>query len=117
MLERRFSEMTLDELRNEIAQLTEKAQKAQQMGMVNEYAVYERKIQMAKAYMMDPDQFSAGEIYEIDGDPGTYFKIDYMNGVFAWGYRVNGQGQPVQEGEDQEEALPISLLGKKIESN
>lgn len=113
MLERRYSEMTEDELRNEMAQLTEKARKAEQMGMVNEYAVYERKIQMAKAYMMDPGQFSKGEIYEIEGDPGTYFKIKYMNGVFAWGSRVNAEGEVIEESDEGEEALPISLLGKK----
>lgn len=37
-------------------------------------------------------------------DPGVYFKIDYINGVFAWGYRLGG--------EKEEEALPISVLKK-----
>jgi hypothetical protein len=100
--ERRYSGMTQHELRQEIADLKEKARKAEQMGMVNEYAVLERKVQMARAYMMDPESFKPGEIYQIEGDPGQYFKIDYMNGVFAWGYRLQGDGK--------EEALPISML-------
>ncbi|MBM7650593.1 YfhH family protein [Neobacillus cucumis] len=100
--ERRYSEITEHELRQEIADLKEKARKAEQMGMVNEFAVLERKVQMARAYMMDPDSFKPGEIYQIEGDPGEYFKIDYMNGVFAWGYRLQGDGK--------EEALPISML-------
>jgi hypothetical protein len=63
---------------------------------------------MAKAYLLNPEDFKYGEIYEVDGDPGSYFKINYLNGVFAWGYRLSGNGK--------EEALPISLL-KRLEQN
>lgn len=100
--EKRYSQMTEYELRQEISKLNEKARKAEQMGMVNEFAVLERKAVMAKAYLIDPECFTPGEIFEIDGDPGSFFKIDYLNGVFAWGYRLNGDGT--------EEALPISML-------
>jgi hypothetical protein len=100
--ERRYSAMTEQELKQEIAQLLEKARKAEQMGMVSEYAVLERKAVMARAYLLDPANFKPGEIYELEGDPGEYFKIDYLNGVFAWGYRLKGDGK--------EEALPISML-------
>ncbi|MCI1591666.1 YfhH family protein [Heyndrickxia oleronia] len=102
--EKRYSQMTEYELRQEISLLTEKARKAEQLGIVNEYAVLERKIVMAKAYLLNPKDFIPGELYEIDGDPGSYFKIDYINGVFAWGYRLAGQ--------KEEEALPISVLKK-----
>ncbi|MBP2242700.1 hypothetical protein J2Z40_003280 [Cytobacillus eiseniae] len=101
---KRYSSMTQYELQQEISKLNEKARKAEQMGMVNEFAVMERKVVMAKSYLLNPDDYKAGEIYEIEGDPGSYFKIDYMNGVFAWGYRLNG--------DKAEEALPISLLKK-----
>ncbi|WP_233434089.1 DUF1811 family protein [Geobacillus stearothermophilus] len=50
-----------------------------------------------------PD-FPPGEIYEIEGAPGEYFKVRYLKGVFAWGWRLKGNGE--------EEALPISLLRK-----
>ncbi|MCS0669669.1 YfhH family protein [Cytobacillus firmus] len=106
MQEKRYSTMTTYELQQEIASLNEKARKAEQMGMVNEFAVLERKVIMAKSYLLNPDDFYPGEIYEIDGDPGVYFKIEYMNGVFAWGFRLNGS--------KGEEALPISML-KKLE--
>ncbi len=106
--EKRYSEMTDYELNQEIASLRDKARKAEQMGMVSELAVYERKIAMAKSYMLNPDDFKPDEIYQIDGDPGSYFKINYMNGVFAWGSRIDG--------EEKEEALPISLL-IKLEQN
>ena len=94
--------MTEAELKAEIAKVKEEARKAEQMGMVNQFAVLERKAVMAKAYLLDPADFKPGTIYSIDGDPGSYFKIDYLNGVFAWGYRLGGSGK--------EEALPISLL-------
>jgi hypothetical protein len=104
MNEVRYSKMSPHELNEEIASLKEKARKAEQMGMVNEFAVLERKAIMARAYLLDPKNFRPGGIYHIDGAPGTYFKVDYLNGVFAWGYRLNGNGQ--------EEALPISMLSE-----
>ncbi|UOQ43663.1 YfhH family protein [Halobacillus salinarum] len=107
-MERRYSQYTTEELRSEIAELTEKAQKAEQLGMVNEFAVHERKIIMAKSYMLDPTDFKAGEIYGIDGDPEHKFYIEYMNGIFAWGYRFNPKEEERKSGE--EEALPIALL-------
>ncbi len=101
-LEKRYSQMSEHELRQEISMLLDKARKAEQLGMVNEFAVLERKAVMAKAYLLNPEIFKPGDVYEIEGDPGSFFKIDYLNGVFAWGYRLNGNGK--------EEALPISML-------
>ncbi len=42
-MEKRYSQMTEHEIRTAIAELNEKAKKAEQMGMVSELAVYERK--------------------------------------------------------------------------
>ncbi|MBM7580696.1 YfhH family protein [Jeotgalibacillus terrae] len=100
--EKRYSTMTEYELKQEIAQLKEKARKAEALGIVNEFAVLERKSIMAEAYLLNPKDFHKGEVYAIKNDPGTYFKVDYLNGVFAWGYRLGG--------ERTQEALPISLL-------
>ena len=111
-MERRYSEMTADELRQEIADLTEKAQKAHQMGMINEYAVHERKIVVARSYMRDRKQYKRGQMYEIEGAEGETFEVDYMNGVFAWGVRRNKEGELLTE--DELEALPIGLLLKRI---
>lgn len=101
---KRYSEMTEYELKSEIATLKEKARKAEQLGIVNEFAVLERKITMAKSYLLNPKEFKSEEVYEIDGAPGEFFKINYMNGIFAWGYRLASP--------DHEEALPISMLLK-----
>ncbi|MGR3205705.1 YfhH family protein [Bacillus glycinifermentans] len=103
-MEKRYSEMTTSELQREIGLLTEKARKAEQMGIVNELAVQERKIAMAKAYLLDPADFKPGHVYEIE-DAGEDFYIRYLNGVFAWGYRLKSP--------EHEEALPISLLKEK----
>lgn len=100
--EKRYSQMSRAELMNEIARVTEEAHKAEQLGIINKFLVLKRKAVMAEAYLLDPDDFKPGEIYAIEGDPGIYFKIDYMNGIFAWGYRLGGTGEL--------EALPISLL-------
>ncbi|WP_226035336.1 YfhH family protein [Aquibacillus saliphilus] len=111
-METRYSEYTVEQLRDEVATLKEKAQKAEQMGNVSEYAIYERKVQMAIAYMLNPGDFKAGEVYELDGDPGQTFVISYMNGVFAWGYRINLLGQKYEK----QEAIPISVFGKRVQS-
>lgn len=105
-MEKRFSQMSEYELKQEIAALNQKAQKAEQMGIVNEYAVYERKVLMAKAYLMNPDDFKPGQTYEIDQNPADLLKISYMNGTFAWGYRGDAE---------ELEAFPISMLTKKRE--
>ncbi|SDH43171.1 Protein of unknown function [Alteribacillus persepolensis] len=99
-MEKRYSQMTEQELHNEIAALNEKAKKAEQMGMVNEFAVLERKRVMAEAYLIDPDDFMTGQRYSIKQEGGSFF-IKYFNGVFAWGYRNDS---------NELEALPISLL-------
>ena len=68
-LEKRYSQMSEYELRQEISMLHEKARKAEQMGMVNEFAVLERKAVMAKAYLLNPESYNPGEIYQIEGCP------------------------------------------------
>lgn len=100
-MEKRYSEMNEYELKQEIANLREKARKAEQMGMVNEFAVLERKALMAEAYLLDPKDYVKGEIYRVKNEPGSFFKVDYLKGYFAWGFRLDG---------NKIEAIPISLL-------
>ena len=102
MNQMKYSQMTEQELRQEIANLREQARKAEQLGIVNEYAVYERKALMAEAYLVDLSTILPGEMYRITGSPGEFFKVEYLNGRFAWGHRL---------GSDRyEEALPVSIL-------
>ncbi|MGM9988752.1 MAG: YfhH family protein [Bacillaceae bacterium] len=99
-----YSEMPYDHLIREIANLREQARKAEQMGMVNEVEVLMRKIAMAQSYMFDPKSFKVGQRYELVEQPGVYFTISYLNGVFAWG---------VRDGETEEIGIPIALLRKE----
>ncbi|AYC30233.1 YfhH family protein [Paenisporosarcina cavernae] len=101
-MEKKFSEMTEQEIKTEIASLMEKAKKASQMGYINEFAVLERKVVMAQSYLIDPATIKPGEMYRIEGDPGMFFQVDYLKGRFAWGHRLGG--------EKKEEALPIAML-------
>lgn len=102
MNELNYNSMTEQELRQEIANLRERSRKAEQLGIVNEFAVYERKALMAEAYLVDLDTIIPGEMYRITGSPGDFFQVDYLKGRFAWGHRL---------GSDRfEEALPVSIL-------
>lgn len=101
-MDKKYSQMNPSELREVIGILREKARKAEQLGIVNEFAVYERKAILASSYLLNPEDFIVGEIYRISGDPGMFFKIDYLKGVYAWGYRLGGT--------QQIEAIPIAML-------
>jgi hypothetical protein len=103
-IQKRYSDMTEFELQEEIRFLKEKAVKAEQLGMINEYEVLTRKMAMAQAYMIDINEFEVGKTYELTEEPGVHFTITYFNGVFAWGYRENHK--------EEEIGIPISLLKK-----
>lgn len=107
----RYSDYTVEQLRQELGELKEKAQKAEQLGEINKVAIYERKMQVVSSYMMNPDEFHENDIHELNGDPGYTFKINYIEGIMAWGHRINLLG----ELREQEEALPISMLGDKVD--
>jgi|SRR5690625_3732922 len=105
-----YSDLTVEQLREELAKLVEKSQRAQQLGEISQYEIYERKIQIVSSYMLNPDAFKSGEQYTLKGDPSYTFKINYIDGIMAWGHRINLLGQPLKK----EEALPISLLDERI---
>lgn len=106
----RYSDYSIEQLHQEIGKLKEQAQKAEQLGNVSEVQICERKMQVALAYTMSPDDFKKEEIYQLKMETGYKFKIAYVNGVFAWGYRID----LLDEESEDIEALPISLLGKKV---
>ncbi|SDJ11949.1 YfhH family protein [Natribacillus halophilus] len=88
MNNKRYGHMSRQELNDEVARLNEQAKKAEQKGMVSEFAIHERKKLIAQSYLLNPDDFKAGERYTIAEDENeSHFVISYMNGVFAWGYR------------------------------
>lgn len=105
-----YSDLSIEQLRAELGKLKEKAQNAEQLGEVSKVQVYERQLQVVASYMLNPDDFKDGETYELKNDPGYKFHIHYINGIMAWGKRKNLLDQHVEK----EEAIPISLLGKKV---
>ncbi|MDY0395806.1 YfhH family protein [Virgibacillus halophilus] len=105
----RYSDYSVEQLRQEVGKLKEQLQKAEQLGNVSEAAIYERKMQVALAYTLSPADFKPGETYPLRMDPGHRFKIDHLEGVFAWGYRIN----LLDDVYEKLEAVPISLLGNQ----
>ena len=106
----RYSDYTVEQLREELGKLVEERQNAEQLGEVQKVTILERKIQIVTSYTLNPDSFHADDIHELVGDPGHKFKINYINGIMAWGHRIN----LLDEVYEREEALPISLLGEKV---
>lgn len=107
----RYSDYTVEQLREEVEKLREKALKAESLGEVNRVAINERKIQIVLSYMLNPEDFKPDCVYTLNNDPGHTFKIDYINGVMAWGYRINLLGETYEE----IEAIPLSLLGEMLQ--
>lgn len=107
----RYSDYSVEQLFKEIGELKEKALKAEQQGNISEVQINERKMQVAISYTMNPDEFKPEEIYQLKMEPGFRFQTEYINGIFAWGYRIN----LLDERYEAIEALPISLLGKKVD--
>lgn len=106
----RYSDYTVEQLRDEVEKLKEKALEAESLGEVNRVAINERKIQIVLSYMLNPTDYHSEDIHELNSDPGHTFKIEYINGVMAWGHRINLLGEVYEE----IEAIPLSLLGDKI---
>lgn len=102
----RYSDLTVEQLREQLGKLKEQVQKAEQLGEVQKVVIIERKMQMMASYLLHPEDFKPGIIYELKGDPGYTFIINYVEGVMAWGHRINLLG----EQEEKETALPISIL-------
>ncbi len=107
----RYSDYTVEQLREELGDLKEKLQTAEQLGEVQKVSIYERKMQIVASYMINPDDFNPGDIHTLNGEPGYTFKINYINGVMAWGHRIN----LLNEMNEVEEALPISMLSEKVQ--
>lgn len=112
MMSMLYSDFTIEQLREELGKLVEQSQKAEQLGEVSKVEILERKIQIVSSYMLNPDEFQSGDVHKLKGDPGYTFEIDYVDGIMAWGHRVNLLGEKLQE----QEALPISLLDEKVKS-
>ena len=69
----RYSDYSIEQLHREIGVLKEKAQKAEQLGNISEVQINERKMQVALAYTMNPEDFQANEfaVFQAGIDAGA----------------------------------------------
>lgn len=96
----RYSQMTPEQLQEEIRQLEKAETKARRSTMPGEEAVIRQKIRLAKSYLTDPDTIQTNRWYEVEEEK-RLFHVQRLNGVMAWGY---------WEGERIESAVPIGIL-------
>ena len=73
-----YSDYTVEQLREELGKLKEKLLKAEQLGEINKAQIYERKMQIASSYLLNPEDFKPNDVHRLNGDPGYTFKINYI---------------------------------------
>lgn len=108
-----YKRYSLSQLRQEETDLKERLAEAESLDQKNYIAVYKRKIEIVQSYMLDQDQFHAGDIREFKEDPNYLFEIDEMSGVIAWGYRVD-KNTHERIDKNKPVAKLLILLGEKI---
>lgn len=100
-MNKRYSEMTKEELFAEMQHALGEKRKKEQAGFISEANILEQKYYMAKSYLTDPETILAGQRYRVEGME-ELFSVRYLNGVMAWG---TFPSKP-----DEEIALPIGRL-------
>ncbi|RXK17744.1 YfhH family protein [Macrococcus sp. DPC7161] len=103
--DKKLIEMNTYELQQVVSNYREKARKAEMMGIVNEYEVWQRKALIAESYLVDTNQIEIGKVYALIGAEKQYFKVERIKGVFAWGFRLGSNLS--------EEGIPVALLQLK----
>ncbi|CAD2075085.1 YfhH family protein [Jeotgalicoccus meleagridis] len=102
MMNESLGQMTRKELNHYIQTKREKMRRAEMMGIENEYRVLERQVLIAECYLIDLSLIEKGKIYKVISQEDHYFKVEYVKGIFAWGFFVNG--------DEKETGIPVSLL-------
>ncbi len=97
--------MTRREIEAYIAEKREAMRKAEMLGVENEYRVNERQVLIAESYLIDLSQIEKGKIYKVVSNEDHYFKVEYLKGVFAWGFFIGGT--------EKETGIPVSMLQLK----
>lgn len=108
-----YKRYSINQLKEEEEKLKTQLEEAKQQGQRKHIAVFKRKIEIVQSYMLDQNQFQAGDIREFKEDPRYLFEIDEMSGVIAWGYRIDKETK-----ERYDKTKPVAklliLLGDKV---
>lgn len=107
----RYKRYSHEQLQAEEMELLEKLQAAKQSGRNSHIAVNSRKIEIVRSYRLNPADFKPGEIRELKEEPDYLFKIKEVNGVVAWGHRMDGLTHDIAE---EKVAILIALLGSNV---
>lgn len=97
--------MTRSEIEAYIGERREAMRKAEMLGIESEYRVNERQVLIAESHLIDLSQIEKGKIYKLVSNEDHYFKVEYLKGVFAWGFFIGGR--------EKETGIPVSMLQLK----
>jgi len=105
-----YKTFSIHQLQEEEEVLKGKLAQAKQDGIKNRIAIYSRKIEVVRSFMLDPKDFQPGDTFELIEDPDHLFEINEVKGVFVWGYRINRQTNIKLD----EEGFLLVMLGEKV---
>lgn len=103
----RYSQMAYEELYVLANTIKKELRKAEQRNNPNEMDVLKSKLIMAQSYMRDEKEIEIGKTYFVTNEEDVTLKVNYLNGVFAWGEKSNDTRQV--------RGVPFALIGECIE--
>lgn len=95
-----FSQMSREELQQEIKRLKQEEEQAKQTHWESQYTMIRQKRILAESYLIDPSTIKIGDPYQIKGETGTFI-VSQIKGIMAWGSWTDST-QPI--------AFPLVLL-------
>ncbi|WLV24606.1 DUF1811 family protein [Aciduricibacillus chroicocephali] len=105
-----YKTYTIPQFVEEEKMLKEKLRQAKIEKSKNHIAIYTRKIEIVRSFMLNPADFQQGDLFELIEDPDHLFEINEIKGVFAWGYKIN---KVTGERSLEEEGFLLAMLGQK----
>lgn len=102
-----YKTYTLKQLQAEEEILAGKLKQAKLEQRTNHVLVYNRKIELVQSFMLNPDDFQAGDLYELKDDPDHLFEVTEISGVTAWGYKIHKETK--EKAEEQRGKLLAQL--------
>src|SRR5699024_7454742 len=99
-------------LQEEEILVREKLKEAIAEDRTSHIAVYERKLEVVRSFMLDPTEFQPKDIRLLKDDEEHYFGILRISGVMAWGYRIH---KKTLQKQGEKEVILLDLIGEKVE--